>query len=390
MYDFERRIQRKGTYCFKWDTMERNFHQSDMIPMGLADMDFAVMPAVQKAMKKRCKGAFGYDFPAEKYYGSIIEWYERRHNLTLEKENILDVPGVLIALCNCIEAFTKEGDKVLINPPVYHLFAKAVNGLNRTLVNSPLINENGFYRLDMADIEKKLRGGVKAYLLCSPHNPVGRTWTEEELYCICELCKKYNVKLIVDEIHSDIVFKGSRHISVFNAHPEAKKIAVSVCSPSKPFNFAGLKVANIYVFDPEMRERIMAEINKRFIEVNTLGWVATQAAYENGDAWIDELMECVEKNTDYVISEFKRCLPKVRLVRPQATYLLWIDFSAYGLSQEELMRVLNREAKVILNDGTVFGEGGCGFARMNVGTSPKTVIKAVNSICKAFAAYSCE
>ncbi len=388
MYNFDILVNRKRTNSIKWDLPEKQFNNSHMVPLGIADMDFETLPELRTALAARCAdGTFGYTFEGEGYYDSIITWFSRRHALTLETQDIVSAPGVLEALSLIISAHTEKGDAILINPPVYHLFFKLIENLGRRLVTSPLQRREGSYRLDFEDIERKLRDNVRMVLLCSPHNPVGRVWERHELATLAELCLKYGVLLVADEIHCDLVFRGSAHTTLFNAHPRAREFALVATAPSKTFNLAGLKSAMIFAPNAKLREPIEREIEKYHIQVNLIGLAATEVVYRHGDRWVDELLEYLSANALFACDYIRGHLPGVNVYLPQGTYLIWLDFSSYGLEQGELMRILQKEAQVVVGNGQVCGQGGEGFIRINVGTPRYVLEQGLSSICRAFSRY---
>jgi cystathionine beta-lyase len=388
MYNFDILVNRKRTNSIKWDLPEKQFNNPDMVPLGIADMDFEAPPELKTALAARCAdGTFGYTFEGDGYYDSIISWFLRRHALTLEREDIVSAPGVLEALSLIISAHTKKGDAILINPPVYHLFFKLIENLGRSLVTSPLQKKGGRYGLDFEDIDRKFKGNVRMVLLCSPHNPVGRVWEKSELAALADLCLKYGVLLVADEIHCDLVFRGFTHTTLLNAHPRAREFALVATAPSKTFNLAGLKTAMIFAPHPKLREPIKREIEKYHTHVNLIGLAATEIVYRHGDRWVDELLEYLDANVVFARNYIGTHLPSVRLYPPQGTYLIWLDFSSYGLEQGELIRILNKEAQVVVGNGQMCGQGGEGFIRVNIGTPRHMLEQGLNSICRAFSRF---
>lgn len=384
MYNFDKLLDRKGTDCLKWDMAEKVYGH-EVIPLWIADMDFEVLPELQEAMIKRASHpSFGYTAAAPAYRENIIAWNKKRNGLEIAKEDILPVPGVVTAIAFALNALTKEGDRVLINTPVYNPFASTIKGSKRELVTSSLKLVDGKQVMDFADMEEKMKNGVKMIILCNPHNPIGRVWTREELNQLVELCAKYNVYLFSDEIHSDIVYGGHKHCSILTVSDKAKEISFCAMAPSKTFNIAGLKSSMFIIQNPEIREKVSALINAYHIGIDLFAYKATEVVYGCGEKWVDELNEYLYENAKFVTEYCETKLPKVKTYVPEGTYLMWLDFSAYGLSQEELMTKLKDEANVGMNSGATYGEEGVGFARLNIGCPRSMLEKAMNQIKEAF------
>ena len=385
MYNFDKLVDRRGTQCIKWDLIDKVYGADDVIPLWIADMDFEVLPEINDALIERSSHpSFGYTIPAPAYRENIIKWNKERNGLELTKEDIVAIPGVVTAIAFALNALTKEGDKILINTPVYNPFAETIKGLGRELVTSSLICEGTHRMFDFADMEEKMKDGVRMVLLCNPHNPVGRVWNKEELHELVELCAKYNVYLFSDEIHSDLCYGGHKHCSVLTVSEKAKEVAFCTMAPSKTFNIAGLKSSMFMIQNPEIRQKIQANINAFHIGVDLLAYKATEVCYGYGAQWVDELNEYLYENAKFVTEFCETQLPKVKTYIPEGTYLMWLDFSAYNLTQEELMNKLKFEAKVGLNSGTTYGEEGNGFARMNIGCPKFLLEKAMCQMKEAF------
>ncbi|MBQ9969589.1 MAG: pyridoxal phosphate-dependent aminotransferase, partial [Oscillospiraceae bacterium] len=367
------------------DLVGKVYGSDDVIPLWIADMDFEILPELQEAMVKRASHpSFGYTIPAPAYRENIIKWNKERNGLELAKEDIVGIPGVVTAIAFALNALTKDGDKVLINTPVYNPFASTIKGLNRELVTSSLKCEGTKRVMDFADMEEKMKDGVKMMILCNPHNPIGRVWTKEELNQLVELCAKYNVYLFSDEIHSDICYGGHKHCSILTVSEKAKEIAFCAMAPSKTFNIAGLKSSMFMIQNPEIREKIQANINAFHIGIDLMAYKATEVCYGYGAQWVDELNEYLYENAKFVTEFCETQLPKVKTFVPDGTYLMWLDFSEYGLTQEELMDKLKNEAKVGMNSGATYGDEGVGFARLNIGCPKFLLEKAMNQIKAAF------
>ena len=357
----------------------------DVVPLWIADMDFEILPELQDIMVKRASHpTFGYTAASPKYFENIIKWNKERNNLEIKKEEIIAVPGVVTAIAFALHALTKEGDKVLINTPVYNPFASTIKGLNRELVTSTLKCEGTRRVMDFEDMENKIKDGVKMVILCNPHNPVGRVWTKDELNQLVELCAKYNVYLFSDEIHSDITYGGHKHCSILTVSEKAKEISFCAMAPSKTFNIAGLKSSMFIIQNPEILEKISSVINAFHISIDLFAYKATEVVYGYGAKWVDELNEYLYENAKFVTEFCETKMPKVKTFVPDGTYLMWLDFSAYGLSQEDLMNKLKDEANVGMNSGATYGDEGVGFARLNIGCPKSMLEKALNQIKDAF------
>lgn len=384
MYNFDKLVDRKGTNCIKWDNMARSYGH-DVIPMFIADMDFEVLPELQEAMIKRASHpTFGYTFPSEAYYDNFIAWNKSRNNFQLTKEQIIPVPGVVTAIAFALQALTNEGDKVLINTPVYNPFAATIKQTKRELVTSSLKLENGKFVMDLEDMDKKMAQGVKMMILCNPHNPVGRVWTKEELVALVELCAKHGVLLFSDEIHSDIAYGGHHTCPMLTCCDKAKEIGFCAMAPSKTFNIAGLKSSMFIIQNEEYFNKVKETIGAFHIGVDLFAYKATEVCYGKGAQWVDELNEYLYENAKFVVKYLEENLPKVKTYVPEGTYLMWLDFSAYGLSQDDLMNKLKDEANVGLNNGAVYGDEGVGFARLNIGCPRSMVEQALSQIKDAF------
>lgn len=382
MYDFDTLLLREKTNCTKWDALKRDFGREDLLPFWVADMDFPVLPEIVQAISRRVsqEQTFGYTFAGEEYLESILRWNKNRHALELDKEDIIPIPGVVTAISVILQRLTKEKDAIVINPPVYTPFFHAVEDLGRTLVQSPLVERDGRYTLDFDHLERVFQQGAKLYLLCSPHNPVGRVWDSEELERIVQLCRQYNVLLVSDEIHDDIVFSGHVHVPVLNVEPRA----VQICAPSKTFNIAGLKSSVIFVKDPEIRRNIQYGVDMLHLYPNLFAYEATTAAYCHGARWLDELNRYLEENARFTVDYLGSHLSKVKTYVPESTYLMWLDFSALNLSDEELEQIMIQQARVALNKGSDYGPGYGQYMRLNIGVPRSYLEKGLKQIVEAF------
>jgi cystathionine beta-lyase len=385
VYEFDRLLKRRGTNCSKWDALEQTYGDPDLVPLWVADTDFPVLPELEKALMARAENStFGYTFAGKGYYESVIGWNSKRNGLSLTKEDIVDVPGVVCGLSFVIAALTGPKDKILIHSPVYPPFFDVPRSQERQLLLSPLRRGKERYEIDFDDFEAKLKEGAKAFIFCSPHNPVGRVWEKDELENIVKLCARYGTLIVSDEIHSDLVFSGHKHIPILNVSPEAADIALIATAPSKTFNIAGLKSSMLIVKNPDLRKRIRALLNQFHVGVNLFGYEAAEIVYREGEKWLEELLVYLEDNAKFVVSFLKSRLPRVGAYLPESTYLMWLDFSAYGLTQEALMEKMRKEARVALNDGATFGKEGKGHVRLNIGTTRALLQEGLEKIEAAF------
>lgn len=382
-YDFDTVIDRKNTNSIKYDFARERGMPEGLLPLWVADMDFPAPPEVLEDLQKAAAhGVFGYTEAKEGYYHALTGWFTARFGYAFTQSDVVKSPGVIFALAQAVRAFTRPGDGVLVQTPVYYPFYALIRDNGRRLVTNPLRYAEGVYRIDFADFERKIREeGVKLFLLCSPHNPVGRVWTRQELEKLNTVCERYDVLVISDEIHCDFVYPGHSH-TCFGLISEN---AVVATAPSKTFNLAGLQVSNIIVKNEALRRALREEIGRTgYSQLSTLGLVACQSAYTRGRAWLEQLKAYLAENIRLTRAFLARRLPKVRLVEPQGTYLLWLDFSAYGLSQAEFDGRIVGGAKLWLDSGTMFGSEGVGFQRVNIACPKATLLEALERLAQAF------
>lgn len=386
-FDFDRITDRKHTNAIKYDLAEARGKPKDAVSLWVADMDFPTAPCIQRAIaEKAAHGIFGYSRPDERYFEAVKKWFKERHDYQLEDEWIVNTPGVCFALAAAIKAFTKEGDAVLIQKPVYYPFFNTIKNLGRKVVNSPLILEDGHYEIDFADFEEKIADEkVKLFILCSPHNPGGRVWKREELARINEICLRHGVLVVSDEIHSDITFEGHKHTVFGTLSREAAENSIICTAPSKSFNLAGLQFSNIIIPNAELRVAFLREIEKTgYDEPSLFGIVAATAAYSEGGQWFDEVKAYIWENIQFAKSYIEERCKNVQVIVPEGSYLLWLDFSGTGLSDEEINNRILNKAKVWLDNGGMFGEEGKKFQRINCAT-PRTILEeALDRICGVF------
>lgn len=393
--NFDEIVDRRGTNCLKYDfAVERGALKpgedpNGLLPLWIADMDFRTSSFVQDALIRSVEhGIFGYTEPKAEYFKALQNFYRRRHNFEFDPSWVIKTPGVMIVLALAIKAFTKVGDAVLIQQPVYMHFPDVILQNDRKLVSNDLVyGEDGRYHIDFEDFERKIvENNVKLFLLCSPHNPVCRVWTREELLRVGEICLKHNVFVVADEIHNDFVFEGTHTVFASLGEKFADN-SITVTSPTKTFNLAGLQIAHAFIKNPEVRKAIRKEIDGiGYSQVTIPGLVAAQAAYEHGEEWLEALKKYLKGNIDFVDKFVKENLPGVKLVPMEATYLAWLDFKDTGLSTTQVDDLIRNKARLWLNSGTLFGKTGECFQRVNLACPRSILEEALNRIKKALEA----
>lgn len=369
-YDFDEIIDRRGTNCVKWDGAEN----PDVLPMWVADMDFRTAPPIIEALSRRVDhGVFGYTHVPQSYYESITGWFARRHGWNIDNDWIIYTSGVVPALSAIIKALTAPGDKVLIQTPVYNCFFSSIRNNGCEIVESPLVYADNTYSIDFEDLERKVSDPkVKAMILCNPHNPAGRVWSRDELIRIGEICIRHDVVVIADEIHCELVMPGYEYTPFASISEEFSRHSVSCVSPSKAFNIAGLQIANIVCADAGRRAKIDRAINiNEVCDVNPFGVIALQAAYNEGAEWLDQLLEYIYGNYEYMRRFCEEYLPDSPITKLEGTYLVWMDCRKFGMTSAELEKALIQDAKLWLNAGTMYGKDGEGFMRWNI-ACPRT------------------
>lgn len=386
-YDFDTVVNRKNTNAIKYDLAKKRGKPEDAVSLWVADMDFPTAPCIQKAVaEKAAHGIWGYSRPDSRYYDALKKWYKERHNFEVQNEWVVNTPGVCFALAAAIKAFTKEGESVLIQKPVYYPFFNIINSLQRKVVNSSLILKNNHYEIDFDDFERKIvQENVKMFILCSPHNPGGRVWTKQELQKISEICLAHNVLVVSDEIHSDITFGSNVHTVYGSLSEQALKNSIICTAPSKSFNLAGLQFSNIFIADEKLKKAFSEELDKTgYDEPSVFGIVAATAAYSEGADWFDSVKSYIWENILFAKKYIEENASQIKVLVPEGTYLLWLDFSKTGLSDSEINdRVLNK-AKVWLDRGSMFGKEGEKFQRINCAT-PRIILEdALKRICSQF------
>ena len=386
MYDFDRSINRYGTSSVKFDLAEMNGYPADVLPMWVADMDFQAPPCVLEALHKAVDhGIFGYSFLGSDYQEAVQGWFARRFDWQVDKQWMLTTPGVVFALAAAVRAATAPGDAVLVQSPVYYPFYNVIRQNGRKIVESPLVYADGKYSIDFADFEKKVaEHQVKLFILCSPHNPVCRVWTEEELQRIGAICEQYGVKVVSDEIHCDFAFPEHPHTPFVKACPRLAEQTIVCTAPSKTFNLAGLQVSNIFIPGEELREAFRHELDVcSYHDVSRIGAIACAAAYRGGEQWLDECKAYMRRNLDYVRTYLAEYLPQIKLVEPEGTYFAWLDCSGLGLTKEALDELIIHKAKLWLDSGAIFGDAAAQFQRVVLACPKANVVKAMEQLRRA-------
>ena len=375
-------INRKGTASYKWDNVDSLFSGSDLWPMWVADMDWATPVQVQNALLTRIQHpVFGYTYASESLFKSIIEWMNKKHKWTIAKEHILFSPGVVPSLAAAVLAFTDIGDQVMIQTPVYGPFYNVIKQNDRTVVTNKLLLNNGQFKIDFEDFETKLRDGVKLFILCSPHNPGGTVWHKEDLQKMISLCEHYQVPIISDEIHADLALFNHVHTP---AGTISKEI-VTLMAPSKTFNIAGLNGSLIISENATYLRKMEHQFLKQGIGgINVLAYTAMEAAYTHGMDWLKETVTKIEENIEILSDYIAKHLPKIKIMIPEASFLVWIDLRAMGLSEVEITERLINKGKLALEPGTKYGQDGQGFVRMNIGCSKETMYEGLRRLNEAF------
>lgn len=384
--NFDQIIERKNTNSVKYDCAVECGKPEGLIPMWVADMDFQAPRGVSERLEQVSRfGIFGYSTGGPDYFAAVQSWYRKRFNWQVEREWLVKTPGVVFAVAMAVRALTEKGDGVLIQQPVYYPFGQVIEANGRRVVSSPLVLRDGIYKMDLQDFEQKiLRENIKLFILCSPHNPVGRVWTREELEAVGEICLRHGVFVVSDEIHSDFTFKGHCHHIFADISPEFRDHSIICTSPSKTFNLAGLQVSNLFIADKRVRRKVKEEIQKTgYGNLSLMGLAACQAAYETGERWLEELKVYLAGNLEYLQKYIDTRLPGIELIEPEGTYLIWLDLRKLGLSQEEQEAFITRDAGLWLDSGTMFGPEGKGFERMNIACPRDTLKKALSQLEQA-------
>lgn len=382
-YNFDKIIDRRNTHSLKYDFAVERKKPADVLPLWVADMDFAVLQEVTDALMKVSKhGIFGYSNIKPDYFAVLQAWFKKNFDWHTESSWLLQTPGVVFAIATAIRALTEKHDAVLIQRPVYYPFSLVIEDNDRTLINNPLIYNDGKYEIDFDDFEQKIIDNkVKLFLLCSPHNPVGRVWTREELTRIGDICVRHQVFVVADEIHAEFVYDGHQHLVFANLKPEFRDMSITCTAPSKTFNLAGLQISNIFIANPTIRHKFKKSLfSTGFCEPNIMGLVACQTAYTYGESWLKQLKTYLAQNLAFIRAFLNENLPQIKLVEPEGTYLIWLDFSALSLTTPELEELITNKANLWLDGGTMFGIEGTNFQRINIACPRATLEKALTQL----------
>ncbi|GAB1405829.1 MAG: PatB family C-S lyase [Lentimicrobiaceae bacterium] len=384
-YNFDEIIPRENTNSIKYDLRSEIFGNPDVIPMWVADMDFRTPDVVIDAMQQRCKHEImGYSFRDDDYHTALIQWLKRRHNYTIEKEWIAFAPGIVPALNMAVLAFTQPGDAIIVQPPVYFPFFGAVTEHNRKLILNPLIRHNDYYTMDYDNLEQCCCDGARMLILCNPHNPVSRAWTPDELTRMSEICLRYNVLMISDEIHADLVQRGHKHTVLASLSEKVANQTITMTAASKTFNLAGLATAAVIASNPQLLQSYNQVLNAIHVGMgNIFGNISTRAAYSKGEPWLEQLLDYLHENVNLLMSFQPRLQQWVSYRAPEATYMAWLNFSKLGLDDEALNKFIINEAGLGLNAGIQFGAGGEGHMRINLACPKSTVEKALTQLEQA-------
>ncbi len=395
-YDFDREISRQGTQSLKWEFIQnddsqwqhtdRCFGENRLLPMWVADMDFrSPQPVVDALVARAQHGIYGYCSKTEGYTRALVNWMEKRQRWKIEPEWISSSPGVVPALCMLVRTFVSPGEKALIQPPVYHPFFEAIRNNDAEVVCNPLVLEGGRYHMDLADLDRKTRDPLlRMVILCNPHNPVGRVWTRDELFCLAEMCLERNILVVSDEIHGDLMLRGNVFTPYGTLGEPIAQNAIICTAPSKTFNVAGLQTSNIIIPNRALRLRFRKTLrNNGLSGVNAFGLVALQAAYEYGEEWLDQVLDYIEGNLRYLEEYVERNIPQITVISPEGTYLVWLDLRKLGLDSQALRRLIMTQARVYMDDGSKFGDEGAGFQRMNIACPRSLLVEALERIKRA-------
>lgn len=389
-YNFNEVVDRTNTNSVKFDFATQKGYKKDILPFWIADMDLKVSNEIKESLIGAVEhGIFGYSDTKSDYNNSIINWFKNHFDYELKSDWLVTTPGVVFAICTAIKAFTNIGDSIIIQRPVYNPFSSSILNNDRKLINSPLIYKNGKYEIDFIDFENKIvENNVKMYILCSPHNPIGKVYKKEELQKLGDICLKHGVLIISDEIHCDFARKGIKHHLMLSVCDKFLNNTILLTAPSKTFNIAGLQVSNIFIPNEKLRLKFTKEVDKcGYHRLNALGIVATKTAYQHGEMWFLQLKEHLENNRLLIDDFLKINLPKVKLVQSDGTFLAWLDFSQLGLSHEQINNITINDANLWLDEGTMFGDEGTYFQRINFACSTPYLQKGLDNLYKAFKKY---
>ena len=386
---FDEVIDRTGTHSLKYDLKKALGKPEDVLPMWVADMDFQAPETVRQALAKAAAhGIFGYSATDQDYDEAVCQWISRHFGWDIRPEWLVKTPGIVFAIALAIRAFTKDGEGVLIQQPVYYPFGDKIRENGRRVVNSPLVFRNGRYEMDYEDLERKIRDeGIRLMIFCSPHNPVGRVWSIEELEKLARLCEYYNVLIVSDEIHCDFTYPGVKHHMLASLSDSWAERTITCTAPSKTFNLAGLQGSNLIIPNEKLRKAMTDELSRTgYGMLNQMAIIACETAYRTGDDWVEELRGYLKDNLDHLTSFIEEKIPEIQVIRPEGTYLVWLDFRKMGMDAKQLEEFFDKEAKIWLDNGKMFGDEGEGFARINIACPRATLEEALERLEKAVSA----
>lgn len=384
-YNFDKILNRKDSNSVKWNMPEMEYGDDDILPMWVADMDFKSADEILAALKEPIKhGVIGYNILPDSFYESIINWLLKKYNWKVEKEWISFIPGIVPGISVATNEFTEEKDEILIQPPVYHPFYRVAENNNRKIIENKLKVNEEQYEMDFQDMKEKITSKTKLAVLCSPHNPVGRVWTKDELEEFSNICIENDIIIVSDEIHSDLVYEGNKHIPTASISEEIAMNTITLMAPSKSFNIPGLFASVAIIPNMDIRDKFKKRLEKwELTNANTFSVAGFTAAYDHGEKWLKEAMKYIEENADYAVEYINENIKGVRTYKPEGTYLLWLDFNGLGKTPEEINELLINKGKIMLNNGEIFGPGGEGFFRLNIGCPRKTLKDGLKRIKKA-------
>lgn len=384
--DFDKVLDRRQTNSLKYDSAKRRGMPENVLPLWVADMDFKISSYIQEAIMEQAEhGIYGYSETQEEYSEIVRSWMKRRYDWEVENQWLIKTPGIVFALAMAVKAFTREGDAVMIQQPVYYPFSEVIEDNHRRLIDNTLVREDtGRYHMDFDDFERKIeQEQVKLFFLCNPHNPVGRAWSREELERVGDICQKHHVIVVSDEIHADFTY-GRKHLVFSSLKQEYQDFTITCTSPTKTFNIAGLQISNIFIPNGKLRRLFRHQVNAAgYSQVNGVGIAACQAAYRHGEVWLEAVLQYIQENIRFVKQYLEEYIPQVKMTEPEATYLVWLDFRALKLCNQDLEDLIIKKAGLWLDSGTIFGKAGNGFQRVNV-ACPRSILEtALKSIADA-------
>ena len=385
IYDFNTPIDRRGTHCVKFDALKEMYGREDLLSLWVADMDFATPDFIIDALKRRLDHpVLGYPVQYDGYWQSVVDWIRSHHGWQVEREWMRYIPGIVKGIGMVVNVFTKPGDKIIIQPPVYHPFRLVPEHNDREIVMNPLRQVGDTYEMDFEQLEQVIDDKCKILILANPHNPVGITWSRDTLVRLADIAVKHNLIVISDEIHCDMALYGNKHIPFASVSENAARCSITFGAPSKTFNIAGIVSSYAIVPDPVLREKFFAWLTANEMDMATIfAMVATEAAFTEGEEWRHQMLAHIESNIDFVDEYLKANIPEVRAIKPQASYLVWLDFSALGLPHDKLIDMLVNDARLAMNDGAMFGIGGEQHTRLNVGTQRAVLEQAMKQLKEA-------